>query len=104
MPAKGQIEATEDGATSGLAVGAGFGEAEDALWRKQQAVIRRARNQGKGFLGGKLNHKCRCACGLRFTTKGIHQHQRRCAAQLSAWGKPLPPNASDEPRTQREKP
>lgn len=58
---------------------------DDTLWKKQQAVQRRARNQGKGILGSKLTHKCLCACGLKYTTKGIAQHQRRCRVQQDRW-------------------
>lgn len=61
----------------------------DELWLQQQAVLRRAQAQGKGILGGKLSHKRPCACGLRFTNKGIRQHQRRCPIQQAAWGKPV---------------
>lgn len=57
----------------------------DILWKKQQAVIRRARNQGHGAFGRRLTHKCPCACGLRFTTKGIAQHQRKCPVQQAKW-------------------
>ena len=41
MPAKGQTEATEDGAPSGLAVGAGFGEVCVYATRRRMHHLRR---------------------------------------------------------------
>jgi len=57
---------------------------EMKLWRKQQAIQRKSRVR-LALAQGHLTHKCLCACGLRFTTKGIAQHQRRCAIQQAKW-------------------
>lgn len=62
-----------------------FGE---ALAREQmRANKRREARKTNNFTGG-LRAKCLCACGLRFTTKGIAQHQRRCAIQQAKWNSP----------------
>lgn len=87
--------ATAKGQTVSVdAVAAGFGE--DALWRKQQAIIRRRRSK-LALSHGRASANCRCLCGLIFTTKGISQHQRRCVVQQESWGwpgmaKPSSPN------------
>lgn len=76
--------------------------AADALWKKQPAINRKRRS--KLALGrGRASANCRCLCGLILTTKGIHQHQRRCVVQQQSWNwpdmaKPAPLIPSNEPR------
>ena len=52
-------------------------EIDREQFRRNKARWRRPRLHFNRFA---LTANCLCECGLRFTTKGIAQHQKRCAA------------------------
>lgn len=60
----------------------------EALQREQMRRTKRRNERFRlHFNSYRLTAKCRCECGLRFTTKGIAQHQHACPVYQAKWAK-----------------